>query len=257
MKQMESSFKPKPILNRNELKQIKQSRTRVEGKKVITDDVRKLKSLKVTPDLAPDEQVNYYKEPIWIEYYIPKESRFALETKYLYILLIPPTPRANDKILAQAQKENTFINLLTLANSKEPESSIIRKSYINSLSILETISDNLEQFEESNNADFLKIPVYLTETLMLTEPTLATLEVLGEYSVHNLIWLIKKLNRGGVTFSLEDRTISLLIKRRNEFFEDKDYPIDDDFELLSALFFEQAYPHRGAEELDAQDFLLD
>ena len=87
---MESSFKPKPILNRNELKQIKQSRTRVEGKKVITDDVRKLKSLKVTPDLAPDEQINYYKEPIWIEYYIPKESRFALETKYLYILLIPP-----------------------------------------------------------------------------------------------------------------------------------------------------------------------
>jgi hypothetical protein len=58
---MESNFKPKPILNRNELKQIKQSRTRVEGKKVITDDVRKLKSLKVTPDLAPDEQVNYYK----------------------------------------------------------------------------------------------------------------------------------------------------------------------------------------------------
>ncbi len=97
---MESSFKPKPILNRNELKQIKQSRTRVEGKKVITDDVRKLKSLKVTPDLAPDEQINYYKEPIWIEYYIPKESRFALETKYLYILLIPPTPRpGRDEIL--------------------------------------------------------------------------------------------------------------------------------------------------------------
>ena len=60
-----------------------------------------------------------------------------------------------------------------------------------------------------------------------------------------------------VTFSLEDRTIALLIKRRNEFFEEKDFPVDDDFELLSALFFEQAYPHRGAEELDAQDFLLD
>ncbi|HMV41307.1 MAG TPA: hypothetical protein PKD50_02155, partial [Leptospiraceae bacterium] len=116
---MESSFKPKPILNRNELRQIKQSRTRVEGKKVITDDVRKLKSLKVTPDLAPDEAINYYKEPIWIEYYIPKESRFALETKYLYILLIPPTPRPIDEILIKAQKEDTFINLLELSNSKE------------------------------------------------------------------------------------------------------------------------------------------
>ncbi|HMW04030.1 MAG TPA: hypothetical protein PK079_02275 [Leptospiraceae bacterium] len=254
---MESSFKPKPILNRNELRQIKQSRTRVEGKKVITDDVRKLKSLKVTPDLAPDEAINYYKEPIWIEYYIPKESRFALETKYLYILLIPPTPRPIDEILIKAQKEDTFINLLELSNSKEKYAEVINKSYRNSLSILETISDNLDQYKESNNAEFLKIAVYLTETLMLTEPTLATLEVLGEYSVHNLIWLIKRLNKGGVLFSLEDRTISLLIKRRNEFFEENDYPVDDDFELLSALFFEQAYPHRGAEELQAQDFLLD
>jgi hypothetical protein len=127
---MESNFKPKPILNRNELKQIKQSRTRVEGKKVITDDVRKLKSLKVTPDLAPDEQINYYKEPIWIEYYIPKESRFALETKFLYILMIPPTPRPDiDKILIQAQKEETFINLLELSNSKEPYAEVIKKSY--------------------------------------------------------------------------------------------------------------------------------
>jgi hypothetical protein len=220
--------------------------------------VRKLKSLKVTPDLAPDEQINYYKEPIWIEYYIPKESRFALETKFLYILMIPPTPRPDiDKILIQAQKEETFINLLELSNSKEPYAEVIKKSYRHVESILDTISDNLEQYEESKNAEFLKIPVYLTETLMLSEPTLATLEVLGEYSIHNLIWLIKKLNRGNVTFSLEDRTIALLIKRRNEFFEEKDFPVDDDFELLSALFFEQAYPHRGAEELDAQDFLLD
>lgn len=254
---MESSFKPKPILNRNELKQIKQSRTRVEGKKVITDDVRKLKSLKVTPDLAPDEQINYYKEPIWIEYYIPKESRFALETKYLFILLIPPTPRSTDELLIKAQKDDSFINLLELSKAKQKYSDLIARSYRNSMSILETIDDNLEQYHESKNAEFLKIPVYLTETLMLSEPTLATLEVLGEYSIHNLIWLIKKLNRGGITFSLEDRTISLLIKRRNEFFETKDFPVDDDFELLSALFFEQAYPHRGAEELDAQDFLLD
>lgn len=44
-------FKPKPLLNKSELRQIKKSRTRVEGKKVITDDVKKLKSLNVTPDL--------------------------------------------------------------------------------------------------------------------------------------------------------------------------------------------------------------
>ena len=81
--------------------------------------------------------------------------------------------------------------------------------------------------------------------------------VFAQYFKRSQSWLIKKLNRGNVTFSLEDRTIALLIKRRNEFFEEKEFPVDDDFELLSALFFEQAYPHRGAEELDAQDFLLD
>nr|OBZ98365.1 Uncharacterized protein A9P81_3649 [Leptospira interrogans serovar Copenhageni/Icterohaemorrhagiae] len=36
-------FKPKPLLNKSELRQIKKSRTRVEGKKVITDDVKKIK----------------------------------------------------------------------------------------------------------------------------------------------------------------------------------------------------------------------
>ena len=255
---MSSSFKPKPILNRNELKQIKQSRTRVEGKKVLTDDVRKLKSLKVTPELAPDEQINYYKEPIWIEYYIPKESRFALETKYLYIYLIDPIPREKyDFILKEAQEKNEFINLYTLVNSDKEYSALVKNSYLNHLGILETMSDNINLFHEQEDYEFLKNNLYLTEVLMMFEPTLATLELLGDYSIHNLQWLIRKLNTKQINFSLEDRTISLLIKRRNEYFEEQDLPIDEDFELLSALFFEQAYPHRGAQELNSQDFLLE
>jgi hypothetical protein len=252
------SFKPKPILNKSELKQIKKARTRIGGKKVITDDVKKLKSLKVTPDLKEDEKIHYYKEPIWIEYYIPKESRFALETKFLFIKLIDPIPReGKDQILKKAQEENSFIDLTTFFDSSGNESELIQKSYKSQLPILLSISDLLFQFNLKGDADFLRPAAYLVETLMSIEPTLATLELLGDFTLHNLHWLIRKLNENKVEFSLEDRTIMLLTKRRNIYWEEQNLPDDEDFELFAALFFEQAYPHRGAEELEEQDFKLD
>ncbi len=252
-----SEFRSKPILNRNELKQIKQSRTRIEGKKVLTDDVRKLKSLKVTPELAPDEQLKYYKEPISIEYYIPKESRFALEIKYLFIYMIPPIPRAEiDLLLIEAMEKDVLIDLYDIIQTRPVYTERLKHSYKNHLGMLESINDNMRQFSENSNPEFLKNAIYLTEVIMMFEPTLATLEILGDYSIHNLHWLIKKLNLAGLEFSLEDRTISLLIKRRNVYFEENNIPEDEDFELLSALFYEQAYPHRGAQELNSQDFLL-
>jgi len=39
--------------------------------------------------------------------------------------------------------------------------------------------------------------------------------------------------------------------------EENNQPEDPDFELFSALFYEQAFPYRGADELQAEDFLLD
>jgi bifunctional DNA-binding transcriptional regulator/antitoxin component of YhaV-PrlF toxin-antitoxin module len=185
--------KPKPILNRNELKQIKQSRTKVEGKKVITDDVRKLKTLKVTPELAPDEQIRYYKEPIWIEYYIPKESRFALEIKYLYVLLIDVVPRKSDIILKEAIEKDSFIDLFQLIEDKKEYSKQIQTSYKNHLGMLETIYFNMSQYSETKDIELLKIPLYLTEVIMGFEPTLAALEWLGDYALPNLHWLIKKI----------------------------------------------------------------
>lgn len=243
------------MLNRSELRQIKKSRTKFGGKKVITDDVIKLKSLKVTPDLSDDEKINFYKEPIWIEYYIPKESRFALETKFFFIMLVDPKPReGKDEILRQAQEGNKFINLLEHMKGNSPEAVMIKRSYVNFIPILETMEDLHERFEQSGDPNFLKTVVYLTESVMMYEPTLATLEVLGDYAIHNLNWLIRRLNEGNVEFSLEDRTILLLIKRRNDYWEENNVPEDEDFELFSALFFEQAYPHRGADELEKRDF---
>jgi hypothetical protein len=253
-----ANFKPKPMLNRSELRQIKKSRTRVQGKKVLTDDVKKLKSLKVTPDLSPEEAINYYKEPIWIEYYIPKESRFALETKYLFIKLIDPIPREEkDFYLKEAMEKNELVNIhQILKGKKTPETELIRRAYQSSLGMFETIDDQLEQFLFTGDYNLLLPALYITETLMLFEPTLATLEILGDFCIYNLQWLIRKLNEGNVSFSLEDRNVLLLIKRRNEYWEREQLPEDEDFELFAALFFEQAYPHRGAEELEEQDFLV-
>ena len=127
---MMASFNPKRMLNRNELKQIKKSRTRIDGKKVLTDDVKKLKSLKVSPDLSEEEKIQFYREPIWIEYYIPKESRFAQEIKYLYIILVDPIPReGKDEILRKAMEEDKWIDLLELSKGSAHQAKLIKKSY--------------------------------------------------------------------------------------------------------------------------------
>jgi hypothetical protein len=251
-----SGFSPKRMLNRTELRQIKKSRTRIQGKKVLTDDVKKLKSLRVTPDLSEEEIIHYYKEPIWIEYYIPKESRFALETKYLFIKLIDPVPReGRDKILQKAMEEDRIVDIHKLSAMRGKEADLIRNSYQNSLTMFETISDQLEQYENNGDANLLVPALYITETLMHFEPTLASLEILGDYCLYNMNWFIRKLNQAHIEFSLEDRNVLLLIKRRNIYWEENELPEDEDFDLFAALFFEQAYPHRGAEELEEQDFL--
>ncbi|MBE7413133.1 MAG: hypothetical protein L6Q54_12120 [Leptospiraceae bacterium] len=251
-------FTPKPILSKAELKQIKKSRSRFEGKKVITDDVKKLKSLKVSPEIPDSEKIHYYKEPIWIEYYIPKESRFALETKFMFIKLIDVIPRNSpyDDILREAIKWDALIDIVGVIEKYPEYEKIIQNSYRNSFSMFEKISTSYDEFKKTEDAEVLKIPVYLTETLMLFEPTIASLEILGEFAMYNLNWLIRKLNLQNIEFSLEDRTTSILIKRRNEYWEENNLLVDDDFELLSALFYEQAYPHRGAQELEEMDFLI-
>lgn len=249
----------KNVLSKSELRQIKKARTRVGGKKVVTDDVKKLKSLKIIPDLPSSEKIHYYKEPIWIEYYVPKESRFAYEVKFLFVKLIDEEPRPGgiDSILEDAILNKKIVDPFAIMNQSYDLKEIISHSYRNFLTILETISFNDKQYRESGDTDYLKTSLYLTETLMKYEPTIASLEVLGQFTTHNLNWYIRELNRHSVRFSLEDETVLLLIKRRNDFWEENNLPEDSDFELFSALFIEQAFPHRGAEELSADDFLLE
>ncbi len=256
---MESQpFKPKPLLNKSELRQIKRSRTRIEGKKVITDDVRKLKSLKVTPDLSFAESIHYYKEPIWIEYYIPKESRFAYETKYLFIRLSDPVPSELpcDRELKEAIKEKRIIDIWKFSHDNPDKKDFILGCYHSSLNMMETISTIFTNYRENKSPEELKSACYLTEALLKYEPTLASLEYFRDYVIYNLNFFIRELNKNKIVFSLEDATVSLLIKRRNQLWEEKNYVEDEDFDLLAALFFEQAFPNRGAAELSSDDLRL-
>jgi hypothetical protein len=256
---MDPSFKPKPLLNKSELKAIRKQRTRVEGKKVVTDDVIKLKSLKVTPEIPVEEEINYYKEPISIEYYIPKESRFAYETKYLYIALIDPPEREDglDRYLKIYKDKNQFFDILQFMQDYPKNNELIERSYHDRMGMLVAIQKSLRSYAKTDSAIELKEACYVVEGLMKFEPTLATIELFPDYLIYNLNWLIRELNKKRVVFSLEDATISLLIKRRNEFVEVNNLPEDEDFDLLAALFYEQAFPHRGAVELQPDDFLME
>ncbi|MCZ8151259.1 MAG: hypothetical protein O9292_02515 [Rhodobacteraceae bacterium] len=256
---MESQpFKPKPLLNKSELRQIKRSRTRIEGKKILTDDVRKLKSLKVTPDLTAKEAINYFKEPVWIEYYIPKESRFAYETKYLFIRLSDPIPTDEpcDAELKVAISEKRIIDIWKYSHENEEIKDFVLGAYHSTKSILETISIIFQNFQDTKNTEELKTACYLTEALLKYEPTLASLKLFRDYVIYNLNFFIRELNRANIEFSLEDATVSLLIKRRNELWEKNKFQEDEDFDLLAALFFEQAFPNRGAADLTTDDLLL-
>ncbi|TGM81470.1 hypothetical protein EHR01_01305 [Leptospira mtsangambouensis] len=255
---MDSSFKPKPLLNKSELRQIKRSKTRVEGKKVITDDVKKLKSLKVTPELSFQESLDYYKEPIWIEYYIPKESRFAFETKYLFILLVDPkiTDDPCDAERKRATANREIVDVFAYMESHPEAIRLIEDSYHSTISMHESVHHIFKAYKETGATEDLKTACYLTEALLKYEPTIAGLTYFRDYVIYNLNFFIRTLNRLKIEFALEDATVSLLIKRRNELWELENREEDEDFDLLAALFFEQAFPNRGAGELSSDDMLL-
>jgi len=131
---------PPHVTTLSELKQIKRARVRHEGKRVITDDVKKLKSLAIEPGLPPGEFINYYVEPVRIEYYIPRESRFAIETKYLYVLLIDPDVRPQDEILQKHIESNRFFDLIDVMNEHPQYITSILESYNTTMKLFESVS---------------------------------------------------------------------------------------------------------------------
>ncbi|MBL8019313.1 MAG: hypothetical protein JNM27_06590 [Leptospirales bacterium] len=243
------------LATRSDLKTIKKAGVRVHGSKVVTDDVKKLKSLSEAPGIAPGALGNYYVEPVRIEYYIPKESKFAVETRSLYVPLIDPVIRPQDEVLKWASDKNRFVDLMEVMNEFPQTITGLLESYHEVLNLYEHISRVMRQ-AEATDPELYRTAFYLCETLFEYEPTLAALEFMGDFLTYNLNWLVRKMNQLGVEFRASDKIVSYFIKLRNEYWEENNMDYDERFEILASLFFDQAYPHRGVSIVE-EDFLFE
>lgn len=243
------------LATRTDLKTIKKAGIKVGGRKVVTDDVKKLKSLSVAPVIPPGEHINYYVEPVRIEYYIPKESRFAVEMRDLYVPLIDPTPGPEHEVLRNAMEKNRFMDLMEIMNEYPQTISGILESYHEILNMYEHVSRAMRQAENTDPSEY-RTAFYLCEILLEYEPTVASLEFLGDFVSYNLNWLVRTMNALGVEFRASDRIVSYFIKLRNMYWDEHNLEFDERFEILASLFFDQAYPHRGVSFAE-EDFLFE
>ena len=253
----EAALKSRELTSLSELKRIKRARLRHEGQQVVTDDIKKLKSLTIEPRLPPGEYINYYVEPVRIEYYIPRESRFATERRFLYIPLIDPEPRTDpdDKILRSHIEQNRFIDLIDLMNQFPVHITDILESYGSTMNLYESLSRSFNA-ALSGNEEAYKSAFYLCEALTEYEPTIASLQFLGEFLAWDLNWLTRAMNTLGIEFAASDKTIAYFIKKRNDYWEQHGLDYDERFEILAALFYEQAFPNRHL-EYEEEDYFYD
>ena len=231
-------------LSRSVMRQIERQKMKVRGQKVVTDDIQKLKGLSVTPDIPKSDLINYYLEPVTIEYYIPKESRFAYEQKMLYIGLVDPKPEneLQTRIFNEFVRQNQPIDVIEVMNHFSDYIGDILQYYSHMIHLHEMAS---MQFQAGMKDDPLAIrrALYMNEVLRKFEPTVPALEILGDYTTYNINWCIRFLNQRGIPCSLEDKTVEFLIKRYRNFLHERGSQTDERFEILADIFMNQAFPN--------------
>src|SRR5690349_2565057 len=119
---------------------------RAGGARVVTENVAILKAIEAVPKIASVESDNYYKEPVTIEYYIPKESRFAYQVKYLYVPLYDPNPKNdNQKLVMEHFKElSEPIDLMKVMDDY-PQFLVKMLDYLSpQMAIIENMSRNIQ-----------------------------------------------------------------------------------------------------------------
>ena len=227
---------------------------RVDSAKIALTDIHKLKSLPPTPYIEKDIH-NYYIEPVVIEYYIPKESRFAYETKLLYIELVDPEPVNENQalILDYFQKKNQPIDVIEAMNAFPQYIRPILQSYNVYMEIHEKTSMEYKAGLEGENPVAIRRALYLNEVLRKKEPKLASLEILGDYTTYNINWCIRFLNQASVEHTLEDKTVEYLIKLHRLQQEKMGFALDERFEILAEIYMEQAFPYEE-DIFDEDDF---
>lgn len=211
---------------------------------VYTESIKKLKAIPEHPEgITDDNKSNYYIEPVTIEYYVTKNSRFASEIKYLYIPLVDPEPsnENSEKIFNYFKGKNEPIDVMEVMN-------IFPEHLINIIQYYEPVLNLYEnmavQFRSGMKEDpeSIKKALYLNEVLRKMEPSLPSLNIIGDFINYNINWCVRFLNLNRIEHSLEDGTVANLILRYRLSLQKKNEKPDQRFEILTSIYMEQAFP---------------
>ncbi|MFO1472184.1 MAG: hypothetical protein U1F27_14245 [Turneriella sp.] len=216
---------------------------RAGGSRVVTENVAVLKAIETVPKIASIESDNYYKEPVTIEYYIPKESRFAYQVKYLYVPLYDPVAKGDNQtmVMNHFKELGEPIDLMKVMD-EFPQFLVKMLDYLSpQMAIIENLSRSIQDGLGGEKEAFRKA-LYTCEVLRKFEPSIVSLEIVGDYTTYNINWLIRKLNALQMDFSLEDPTVEFLIHRYRRFAHETGETIPERFEILAEIYLEQAFP---------------
>jgi len=216
---------------------------RTGGQRVVGENVALLKALDTVPKIASVESDNYYKEPVTIEYYIPKESRFAYQIKYLYIRLHDPEPIAENPklIMGYFKDRNEPIDVMKVMD-EFPQFLVTLLDLLSPyMALMESLARNIQDGHSGDTLAYRRA-LHITEVLRKFEPSLISLEFMGDYTTYNINWFIRKLNAEKIDFSLEDPTVEYLINRYRKFAAEAGEEIPERFNILSDIYLDQAFP---------------
>ena len=170
--------------------------------------------------MAEEAYKHYYIEPVEIEVYLKKLGKVRTIIKDMKVELIDVEPinEKSYKIFSHFIERDEPIDIIEIQNYFPELIPRIYESYYNNIDLFEKLSMHFKLGLSGSTASW-RTAIYFTELLLKYEPTVAATKYLGNFNVHNLNYLIIKLNEAGEQFLLEDTTVSFLIKRRNMAYE--------------------------------------
>ena len=184
---------------------------------------------------TPSDRTNYYMEPVEIEIYFKKAGTVKTIVKELFIELVDeiPKPETGKKIFSFFKEKNEPIDIIEIQNNFPEVILPITVSYFQYMELYEKLNLYFRAGIEGSIESW-RHSLYLTELLIKFEPTLASLEFLGDFHTANLNFLIRKLNSLNQQYLLEDSTVEYLITRKRKAHEGEE--ADKEFDKLVELW---------------------
>ncbi len=181
------------------------------------------------------ERINYYVEPVEVEIYLKKAGivRTIIKDMYIDLIDVGPINEYSKEIFDYFIKQDEPIDIIEIMNVFPRYMRVIFESYYHRMPLYEKVSMHYKEML-SGSIDSLRLSIFFTELLLKYEPTIASSNFIGDFQTYNINYLVKRLNKAGQKFLLEDATVTYLIKRRDKAFENK--PRDREFEKLVELW---------------------